>query len=271
MNRSGLGALASVDSWRGHYWQHLEQDGLDPELILSQALAAQHPYDGPSKLFSLAECVETPDLLAAQVRQNYPGACTAKLQRAYHSVIHQDLALSLIAPLALKLFRDGHVALPTASQIFVVRTQHDGQTQLHWFMETGQTDVDEQDFIACMSELTSDWYPFFRRGLGVSPGSYWSSVGLALGAPFAAVWNLAQPGPTCRLAQRWLEAFRNDANAFVDWIPVTFGEQQTAIPQRRGCCLAYLLPDSGHCGTCGVHRKQRIQAACLNQPYGCAK
>ncbi|UAW97196.1 (2Fe-2S)-binding protein [Halopseudomonas nanhaiensis] len=263
MIHSGLHACARADSWRDRYWQRLAHDTLDAELILSQALAMQPIHEGQRRLFSLAQCMETPDLLAGQVRQHYPAASSARLQRAYHSVLHQDLALSLLAPLALRLFRDGRVGLPTAEQIFVVPVEQDGQRQLRWFMEAGQTEVDEQGFVARMSELTTDWYPFFRRMLGVSPGSYWSSVALALGAPFAAVWNLARPGPTCELAQSWLKGFQNEASAFVDWIPVSFGDQQTAFPQRRGCCLAYLLPDMGHCGTCGVHRKQRLQAACV--------
>lgn len=263
MNCSGLVAPAPVDSWRGRYWQRLEDDGLDPEQILSQALGSRPSQHNRSKLLSLSQCMAEPDLLLRQVRQDYPQACTAKLQRAYLSVIHQDLALSVIAPLTLKLFRDGTVTLPRPSQIFMAPPEQNGQTHTRWFATAGEKEVDEQGFIASMSTLTTDWYPFFRQTLGISPGSYWSSVGLALGAPFAAVWNLAQADATCRLAQDWLKTFQNDANAFVDWIPVSFGEQRTAFPQRRGCCLAHLLRDTSHCGTCGVHRKERMQAASL--------
>ena len=206
-------------SWRDVYHQRLKEDGLDPELILTQALSYRETQGNQSNLFSLAQCLEAPELLIQQVGKDYSDTCIPKHQRAYLSVIHQDLALSVIAPLALQLFRDGNVLLPNPSQIFMAPLEHEGQTHSRWFSVAGQTEVDEQGFIACMGELTTNWYPVFRRTLGVSPGSYWSSTGLGLGAPFSAVWNLAQPKPTCHLAQRWLNAFENDANRFADWIP----------------------------------------------------
>lgn len=254
-------------SWRDLYCQRLKEDGLDPELILTQALCRrdsqgnpqEHPQDSLSSLFSLAQCLKNPDLLIQQVRNDYSAAATAQLQRAYLSVIHQDLALSVIAPLTLQLFRDGKVRLPSPNQIFLAPLEREGQTTSRWFSVVGQTEVDEQGFMAHMSEITTNWYPFFRRTLGVSPGSYWSSTGLGLGAPFSAVWNLAQPEATCHLAQSWLKAFENEANRFVDWIPFPFNDQNSALPQRRGCCLQYLLPNTGYCGTCGVYRKERMK------------
>lgn len=253
--------------WRDLYCQRLKEDGLDPELILTQALCRRDSQGNPqepsqdtrSRLFSLAQCLKKPDLLIQQVRKDYPAAITAQLQKAYLSVIHQDLALSVLAPLTLQLFRDGRVLLPNPSQIFLAPLEHEDQTHSRWFSVTGKTEVDEQGFISCMGDITTSWYPFFRRTLGVSPGSYWSSTGLGLGAPFSAVWNLAHPEPTCHLAQSWLKAFENEVSRFVDWIPFPFNEQETALPQRRGCCLQYLLPNTGYCGTCGVYRKERMK------------
>ena len=90
----------------------------------------------------------------------------------------------------------------------------------------------ERTFVQSVGEITAQWYPVFRRQLGVSPGAYWSSIGLGLGAPFSAVWNLAEPHALCQLAQGWLEQFQNDANRFIDWIPAVFGEQASPMAAR---------------------------------------
>ena len=113
-------------SWRDLYCQRLKEDGLDPELILTQALCRrdsqgnpqEHPQDSLSSLFSLAQCLKNPDLLIQQVRNDYSAAATAQLQRAYLSVIHQDLALSVIAPLTLQLFRMAKSGSPAPTRSF---------------------------------------------------------------------------------------------------------------------------------------------------------
>src|SRR5690554_391839 len=73
--------------WRDLYCQRLKEDGLDPELILTQALCRRDSQGNPqepsqdiwSRLFSLAQCFKKPDLLIQQVRKDYPAAITAQL------------------------------------------------------------------------------------------------------------------------------------------------------------------------------------------------
>jgi len=244
--------------WARKYSQLLSLSGLDRASILNQAL--QSPNGEQIGLFSLAQCLDDPSLLVRQVGIDYPDSDNPRAVRAVLSVLQQDLALSVIAPLTLRLFRDGHAPLPHASRIFLAPADDQAPTTSRWFQMTGVAPVDERTFVRSTAELTAEWYPVFRRKLGVSPGAYWSSIGLGLGAPFSAVWNLAEPEALCQLAQDWLEQFENDANHFIDWIPAVFGEQATAIPQRKGCCLKYLLPEGGYCGTCGVYRKERLAA-----------
>ncbi|MEQ5817292.1 (2Fe-2S)-binding protein [Marinobacter sp. NFXS11] len=240
------------------YYRLLSQSGLDGETVLAEALQTQ--AGARSGLFSLAQCLEQPSLLLSQAGIEYPDNAGPRAVRAFVSVLQQDLALSVIAPLTLRLFRDGHAPLPDAKRIFLAPADHPKQTVSRWFQLPGGEGVDEETFVRLAGALTAEWYPVFRRQLGVSPGAYWSSTGLGLGAPFSAVWNRVEPQALCQLAQGWLEQFQNDANQFIDWIPAVFGEQATAIPQRKGCCLKYLLPEGGYCGTCGVHRKERFAA-----------
>ncbi|SNC76030.1 Ferric iron reductase protein FhuF, involved in iron transport [Marinobacter sp. es.048] len=247
-----------VGPWAREYSILLSQSGLDQESVVNEAL--QPSVCARSGLFSLAQCLEQPSLLLNQVAIDYSDNAGSQAVRAFLSVLQQDLALSVIAPLTLRLFRDGQAPLPDANRIFLAPADEQTQTASRWFRVPGGERVDEENFVRSAGELTAQWYPVFRRQLGVSPGAYWSSIGLGLGAPFSVVWNRAEPQALCQLAQSWLGQFQNDANRFIDWIPAVFGKQATAIPQRRGCCLKYLLPDGGYCGTCGVHRKERLAA-----------
>ncbi len=262
---AGPDNAAAGDGWVDRYDRLLRAASLDRETILAQSLKAsekEHPG-----LFSLAQCLSEPELLLQQIRSDYPDATDCKTVRTYASVLQQDLALSVLAPLVLRLFRHGEAPVADSARIFLAPIEETGQTVSRWFRVPGQPVVNEQTFRDVMADRTQAWYPVFRQELGLSPGAYWSSVGLGLGAPFSAVWNLADPDSVCELAQQWLEGFRNDANRFIDWIPAVFGEQETAIPQRKGCCLKYLLPEGGYCGTCGVYRKERMAA--LSRPGHC--
>ncbi|SFN61459.1 (2Fe-2S)-binding protein [Marinobacter pelagius] len=258
-------SIINGERWVERYDRLLQASGLDREAILAQSLQA--PAQDRRALFSLAQCLEQPELLVQQIRHDYPDANDHKAVRTYASVLQQDLALSVLAPLTLRLFRYGEAPVANPARIFLAPIEEAGQTVSRWFQAPGQPLASEQAFLQGMAAQTEAWYPVFRQQLGVSPGAYWSSIGLGLGAPFSAVWNLADPASVCDLAQQWLEGFRNDANRFVDWIPAVFGGQKTAIPQRKGCCLKYLLPEGGYCGTCGVYRKERMAA--LNRPDHC--
>ena len=263
--------------WVRQYEFVLRQSGLDRHKVVCNALSESE--NSPSAmadrsqhegLFSLADCLAKPSLLINQVRRDYMDAEGPAMIRARISVLQQDLALSVIAPLTLRLFRDQKTAIPDPNSIFLAPLPaHKALdiTQPRWFQIPGGELLNATDYQRVLGKMTSDWYPIFRHQMGLSPGAYWSSVGLGLGAPFSAVWNLAEPNALCALAQRWLEAFSCSAAAFIDWIPAVFGDQATAIPQRKGCCLKYLLPDGGYCGTCGVHRKHRLSSLkAQNQP-----
>jgi hypothetical protein len=261
-------------TWIDRYDRLLGASGLDRESVLSVALQCdqdQHPA-----CLSLSQCLRQPSLLVDQIHQDYPDARSPKAIRARLSVLQQDLALSVIAPLTLRLFLDGQAETPDPERIFlaslpspdspVSANSPETSTSSRWYQMPGGTPVDESAFVLSLGKQTRDWYPVFRHSLGVSPGAYWSSVGLGLGAPFSAVWNRAEPEAVCELAQRWLETFDNSVDQFIDWIPAVFDGQTTAIPQRKGCCLKYLLPEGGYCGTCGVYRKPRLAATRHQRP-----
>lgn len=241
--------------WPELYRQLLANSGLSAGSVLGNALQPAN-LERPA-LLSLEQCLAKPELLRRQLLRDYPEASASRSMRAHLSVLQQDLALSVIAPLTLTLFRDGSVAVPEAREIVLGPVPEDG-TAGRWFQAPSTPAVGITAFRRQLNQLVQAWYPVFRQELGVSPGAYWSSIGLGLGAPFSAVWNLADAQSVCALAQAWLKSFECDANRFVDWIPAEFSGQQCAIPQRKGCCLKYLLPGGGYCGTCGVYRKTRL-------------
>lgn len=258
-------ATAGQPLWAERYAQLLRASGLNRETALAQP--AQTSKGADHGLVSLAQYLAEPERLIDQIHADYPHASTPKMLRACASVLQQDLALSVIAPLILQLFRHGEAAVADPAQIFLLPMAEEGPRNGRWLQAPGLPSVDEQSFICSMTTQTTQWYPVFRQSLKVSPGAYWSSIGLGLSAPFSAIWNLANPAAICPLAQSWLEQFNNEANRFIDWIPAVLGDQTSAIPQRRGCCLKYLMPDGGYCGTCGVFRKERM--ASFNRPAHC--
>ena len=241
----------------------LENHRLAPHTVLTEAVP--EPTDRPT-LFSLAEVLEQPETLSHQVLSDHPDAITPRMRVARLSVLHQNLALQVIAPLVTRLFRDGATAPVNPSHVWL--SPKEETEGARWAPLPTYSDESERlragAFIAHTSHQMQAWYPVFRKHFGVSPGAYWSSVGLALGMPFSLVWNRVNPEALCTLASAWLAQFECEANRYIDWIPAYLeaqpDAQQCAIPQRRGCCLKYLLPEGGYCGTCGIYRKARLAA-----------
>lgn len=257
------GPERSPEDWPVRYRQLLATAGLDRSTVLAGIPTTCAP-EQPQEPLSLAQCLEQPDLLRQRLVQDYPDASQGRRLRARLSLVQQDLALSVIGPLTLQLFCHGQASLPDPHRIFLGPTQAGGPVS-RWFQASTGAPRNVSGFVEAMTELVNAWYPVFRQELGVSPGAYWSSMGLGLGAPFSAVWDKAGAREVCAMARQWLETFACDAGRFIDWIPVRFQDRLCAIPQRRGCCLNYLLPDGGYCGTCGVYRKTRM--ADLSPPH----
>ncbi|WP_323751223.1 (2Fe-2S)-binding protein [Marinobacter sp.] len=239
--------------WLTDYHRLAASQGLKPHALLNNPPAPdtrQQPV-----LFSLAQLLEDPELIWQEIQNNYPDADHPRILKARVSVLQQNLSLQIIGPLVMRLFRDGSSIALNPGQVFLRWEEN----CLGWHhLANDPTPLQVNDFIHTLNEQMQNWYPVFRQQLGVSPGAYWSSVGLALGAPYSVVWNQVNPEALCQQANNWLAQFTCEANRHIDWIPAEFSQQRCAIPQRRGCCLKYLLPDEGYCGTCGVHRKERM-------------
>lgn len=244
--------MAQMNTWRQRYEQLLALANVSPELL--QANCSIPITTG--KGIRLSDCLAQPQLLKAAM-QRQAGATTGPRElRVHASVLHQNLALAIMAPLTLRLFLEGETVLPEASALWVQPTNAEHPWQLE---DTGPL-TDTAGFITGMAERARAWYPLFRQTLGVSPGAYWSSIGLAFCAPYSALYNTAPQEQLCAEASAWLAQFDCDARHFIEWIPVESGAERWAIPQRRGCCLKYKLPERGYCGTCGIHRKERLAA-----------
>lgn len=259
-----VAAEAMPLSWPDRYSLLLAESGLDSTQVLAESI--QPPNLERPALLSLSQCLVNPELLSLQLQQDYPETADPRQLRAALSVVHQDLVLAIIAPLVLRLFLRGEAPLPDPGRIFLA-SANDSSANSRWFHASHGDLMGVEPFISRLSALVNGWYPVFRQTLGVSPGAYWSSVGLALGAPFATVWNRADPEDLCALASEWLERFSCEANRYIDWIPSEFNGDACALPQRKGCCLKYLRPGGGYCGTCGIYRKERLSA--LRQPSRC--
>lgn len=84
------------DHWLASYRQLLTGHGLSPQNTLNSALA-QDAGQRPA-LFSLAQVLARPELLENQLLEDYPDACHPRMHKARVSVLHQSLALQVIAP-----------------------------------------------------------------------------------------------------------------------------------------------------------------------------
>lgn len=255
------------------YPELLRQARTDPEALRPSAWPAdQAPSAGHT--LSLAACVSQPELLYHQLCRQADDPADERQLRAYASVLHQDMALSVVGPLTLRLFLDRQSQVPDLRDVWL-----DSSTETRqWCWQDRGPLLDSEAFIPAMASWANSQYKAFREALGVSPGSYWSSVGLGLCAPFSALYDKAPPQLLCEAATAWLERFDCAAKRYIDWIPATFSGHPCAIPQRRGCCLNYKLPEGGYCGTCGIYRKERLaaispphrrnKAPALRQPAG---
>ncbi|WP_417548593.1 (2Fe-2S)-binding protein [Marinobacter segnicrescens] len=250
------GAEAGTDSL-ADYHNLLARHGLDRNSLLTSAPVPANRQQ--PALFSLAQLLDTPSRLEKQVLEDYPDAEHPRLHRARVSVLHQNLALQIIGPLVIRLFRDGSSIDLNPERIFLCRKDSSSEELSRWhYSASDQERLESDEFIRVLGKQMQHWYPLFRQQFGVSPGSYWSSVGLALGAPYSLVWNQVNVDELCQQASAWLTRFECEANRYIDWIPAQFSHQRCAIPQRRGCCLKYLLPEGSYCGTCGIYRKERL-------------
>lgn len=260
-------------TWPERYRELLAAADLNADTVLGKALLASQNLEYPaakslpalssSTSLSLRQCLNNPELLQRQVQADYANVTDKRTLLTYLSVIHLDLVQTIIAPLILRLFLHGQAPLPDVDRVFLGPAK-DGAVMSRWFQSTSNKQVGFTEFVQGLAKQLSGWYLVFRHKLGISPGAYWSNTGLALGAPFTAVWNTANAEGVCTLAQEWLAQFPCDAHRFIEWLPAGSGDQRCAIPQRRGCCLKFQLPAGSYCGTCGVYRKARL--AELNRP-----
>ena len=107
--------------WLAGYDRLLRASNLDPLTVLSAALPANET-DRPVRL-SLAEALAEPDRLRQRLVQEYPYTTEPRLQRAGLSVLHQDLALSVIAPLCGRSVRARRIRSRPSSRFLPRSTQ----------------------------------------------------------------------------------------------------------------------------------------------------
>ena len=112
-------ALETGTQWLADYHNLLARHGLDGNALLSNALTPAN-REQPA-LFSLAQLLANPDLLQLQVREDYPDADHPRLRKARLSVLHQSLALQIIGPLVIRLFRDGGSVALNPKRVFLCR------------------------------------------------------------------------------------------------------------------------------------------------------
>ncbi|WP_166261850.1 (2Fe-2S)-binding protein [Marinobacter salicampi] len=247
--------MAEHEVWLERYDALLQEADVTPKAVAVSmdvaepegSLNRQAPGYAP---IGLAASLACPEVMTGPLREQR----NAEPLRVYASVLHQDLALTIVAPAVTRLLLDGASRVPVAEDIWLAP----GPKTPAWQWRPSASAQSVSDFLALIARELNRWYPFFRHSLGVSPGAFWSSVGLGLCAPFSALYDKAPPERLCQEATEWLNQFDCDARRFIDWIPLEFNRHPCAIPQRRGCCLKFKLPNGGYCGTCGIYRKERM-------------
>ncbi|WP_166268768.1 (2Fe-2S)-binding protein [Marinobacter caseinilyticus] len=245
--------MTNTKDWALRYRRLLEQARITPASLLSHDTSTARAR--PQDCVRLADCLLNPDRLRARLSQQAGQGVSSRQLRARASVLHQTLALNVIAPLTLRLFLEGQAPVPDSRSIWLSPSAEDTD---QWYWEAAATTAGFAGFASAIARLVKTWYPLFGQDLGVTPGAFWSSVGLGLCAPFSALYASAPPQTLCREATDWLNSVDCDARRFIDWIPTELDGRGCALPQRRGCCMKYLLPGGGYCGTCGIYRKQRM-------------
>lgn len=215
---------------------------------------------------TLAECIANPDCLRTAISTRTGVDTDDRSFRAHASVLQQSLALDIIAPLTIQLFTTGKAPIPD-SRFIQLRPDFDNLEANNWhWIEDRETLAGIDEYAAGVAAEVNAWFPMFRQQLGVAPGAYWSSIGLGLSAPFSTLYDRAPATQLCGEARDWLNSIDCDARRYIDWIAVSLNQQHCAIPQRRGCCLAFKLPGGGYCGTCGIYRKQRMAVKRTSRP-----
>lgn len=250
--------MADTDHRVERYQTLLAEAGAEPlALELPSASAASHSFSPPT----LTHLLNDPEQWRTAINARVGEAADHRQRRACASVLHQSLALTIIAPLTMQLFTKGKARIPNPDQISLKPCPGDELTGDWLWNDTGEC-VGVDEFACQVAGQVRAWYRVFRYQLGVAPGAYWSSIGLGLCAPFSALYNKAPPERLCDEASDWLNTINCDARRYIDWIPATLNQQPCALPQRRGCCLKFLLPNGdycGTCGTCGIYRSERLR------------
>lgn len=240
------------------YHTLIESSGLSVDELMAETAAtpaAPVMKTGPS----LTQCLKDPYQLLHRMDALKP--TLHKDIRVPASVLHQNLSLSIIAPHVTRALITGQGTLPDPDHIFL----GDPADGLQWCECGGnQKSLPLATWITSLAALVESWYGLFRLVLGVSTGAFWSSTGLALSAPFSRLYDRAPQQPLCDQANAWLNEFPCQARRFIDWVPAVLdtpeGTLRCAIPQRRGCCQKYRLPEGEYCGTCGIYREDRLSA-----------
>lgn len=244
--------MAGTEQWHSDYQTLVRDAGLGREELVARARLPATLPAGPS----LAECLADP----WRFRDGLGSGLSEQGLRVRASVLHQALALTILSPVATRFLLTGAAHLPEDGALWLAP---DPETNpIPWHAEQAQPAAslhDPEVFFDVLAARARAWYPVFRGALGVSPGAYWSSMGLSFCAPFTALYDRLEPARLCDQAGRWLAQFDCDARRYIDWIPAWLGDGACAIPQRRGCCLKFKLADRGYCGTCGIYRRERMQ------------
>ncbi len=249
--------MADIDTveWQQRYRRLLEAADMQAVEFKGAAAPRVTGADDRAGSLSLAEGLRDPARIRRWLDEHRrPGSPREK--RAAAAVLQQDLSLQMLAPLTIRLLLEGRTALPGPEDLVLLDTD----APYCWVWNGVGPVVDTAAFIPAISARLLSWYPVFRSALRVAPGAYWSSAGLALSAPFSALYNRAPPEWLCREASDWLARFPCPASRYIDWIPARLADNRCALPQRRGCCLRFATPAAEYCGTCGIYRKERMQA-----------
>ncbi|MDX1636143.1 MAG: (2Fe-2S)-binding protein [Marinobacter sp.] len=248
--------MAGANDWLATYQGLLADAGVSPSDLAPQASLPVSESDGPS----LAQCLARPD----RVRSDFGAGLSEQGLRVRASVMQQSLALSVLTPVVLRFLLTGASHLPGDDALRLVANPDDSLDL--WACDQPRPSASLHTLDQLFDTLAGRaraWYPVFRKGLGVSPGAYWSSIGLGFCAPFSMLYDRSEPDRLCQQASLWLDSFDCDARRYIEWIPAMREQGLCAIPQRRGCCLKFKLPERGYCGTCSIHRRERMSALAL--------
>lgn len=173
----------------------------------------------------------------------------------YGALLARDLLLKWLGPLTVRQILDTQAPAPDSTPLNIEwRADSLGFVLAPSVLSTPGLELDR--WVASVRNWLTMLEAAFRTQLRVGKGAFWSSAALALAMPWTRLQNFRPAEELEAGSLAWLTYLDDRLPRYLRWREAHAEGQARKLPNRRGCCLRYRLPEQPNlCGTCG-RRKQ---------------